>query len=366
MVQVKVIGAGSIGNHLTHACRNKGWEVCVVDKDSEALERMRKEIYPSRYGAWDDSIQLAQPDSMTGEEFDLIIVGTPPDTHLSICLNELQKNPPKVLLVEKPLCTPDLDRCDELVQLAEQTGTKVCVGYNHTLNAHTKELSKWIAEGKLGKVFTMDANVREYWGGIFAAHPWLSGPSASYLGFWKRGGGACGEHSHGINNWQYFARILGKGRVTSVSATMEYSTEGNADYDSICQINLTTEEGFTGRVVQDVVTSPVDKSVTLFAEKGVFKWVVNLDSVHDGIVHLENGDKMHENRFAKKRPDDFKGEIDDLGRLLSGEIEDSPVLLQYGLETMMIIAAAHRSHELKRTIRIDYSKGYNLSALVAE
>ncbi len=31
-----------------------------------------------------------------------------------------------------------------------------------------------------------------------AAHPWLAGPQDSYLGFWRRGGGASGEHSHAI------------------------------------------------------------------------------------------------------------------------------------------------------------------------
>ena len=27
----------------------------------------------------------------------------------------------------------------------------------------------------------------------------------SYLGDFKKGGGACAEHSHGINMWQHFA-----------------------------------------------------------------------------------------------------------------------------------------------------------------
>ena len=36
-------------------------------------------------------------------------------------------------------------------------------------------------------------------GGYFKAHPWLSGPNDSYLGFKNRGGGALMEHSHGLH-----------------------------------------------------------------------------------------------------------------------------------------------------------------------
>jgi len=57
-MKVKIYGAGSIGNHLAQASRRMGWEVAVVDPAAVALERMRKDIYPARYGAWDGSIEL--------------------------------------------------------------------------------------------------------------------------------------------------------------------------------------------------------------------------------------------------------------------------------------------------------------------
>ena len=58
MKKIKIIGAGSIGNHLANAARNLGWDVVVCDIDPEALERMRFDIYPKRYGSWDDKIRL--------------------------------------------------------------------------------------------------------------------------------------------------------------------------------------------------------------------------------------------------------------------------------------------------------------------
>ena len=137
MYSVLIYGAGSIGNHLAHACRTKGWGVVLCDMDSDALERTRKDIYPSRYGSWDQDIELVDMKSIPDKHFDLVIIGTPPDSHLSLATGVLENRPPRVLLIEKPLCTPSLDGLSEITALQKATGTFVAVGYNHTL---TKKL----------------------------------------------------------------------------------------------------------------------------------------------------------------------------------------------------------------------------------
>jgi len=58
MYNVKILGAGSIGNHLANASRRLGWSVTLCDLDSAALQRTREQIYPARYGQWDESIRL--------------------------------------------------------------------------------------------------------------------------------------------------------------------------------------------------------------------------------------------------------------------------------------------------------------------
>ena len=89
-MKVKIYGAGSIGNHLGHACRNKGWDVLMCDSDPAALERTKQDIYPSRYGAWDEAIRLVTPDQLPDEDFDLVIIGTPPDSHLAIAKSHVE------------------------------------------------------------------------------------------------------------------------------------------------------------------------------------------------------------------------------------------------------------------------------------
>ena len=251
MIKVIIYGAGSIGNHLAHACCSKGWDVTLCDIDTDALKRAKNDIYPSRYGKWDEKIRLSLIDDLKPEKFDLIIIGTPPGTHVDLALEVLRDFPPKALLIEKPLCTPSLSGCQKLLALAESTGTFVAVGYNHTLTKNTRMASELVKNGLIGRPLTISARFREHWGGIFGAHPWLSGPKDSYLGFYDMGGGASGEHSHAINIWQHFAHLLHMGRIVEVSAMLDIVDDGKVKYDRICQLNVKTEEGFVGSIVQD-------------------------------------------------------------------------------------------------------------------
>lgn len=365
MTNVKIFGAGSIGNHLAHGCRNQGWTVTITDTDPDALQRTKSEIYPDRYGSWDESIVLEIADGApTAAGSDVAIIGTPPDSHFPIAKSLMEKDPPKVILIEKPLATPDLAGCRELADLAKSTGTTVLVDYNHTVTPNTKAAENLLAGGKIGSLQTILVRWVEHWGGIYNAHPWLAGPSDTYLGFWERGGGALGEHSHGVSIWQHFARKAGVGRVTEVTAAIDHVTEGGADYDQLAQLTLKTETGLSGAVIQDVVTQPPTKNLRLQGEDGFFDWYSNYDSGNDALLY-GNADAQHTDLFPKTRPDDFKPMIEQIGGFLSGDIvpEDLSSTLEHGLETMLVIAAAFRSNETGQRVSIDYSKGWSLDAL---
>lgn len=353
-ISVKIIGAGSIGNHLAHGCRSRDWSVTMTDIDPAALTRTKDEIYPSRYGAWDPSIRLAAPAAMADEAFDLLVIGTPPDTHMRIATTELTRRPPRLLLIEKPLCTPDLEGCAELQELASQQGTRVLVAYNHRLTEHTRLAAAWLEELGVGEVTTLRALFREHWGGIFNAHPWLSGPADTYLGFTARGGGAIGEHSHGINIWQYFAELTGQGRIVQVSAELDEVERDGAAYDRIAQLSVRTESGLLGTIVQDVVTRPAQKRLRLEGQEGHLEWQVNADSGHDLVRLLRDDGQGREQLVAKTRPDDFRGEIDHIADLLAEPTTTSPLDLSSGLATMCVIKAALESARTGRRVAVDY------------
>jgi predicted dehydrogenase len=363
MYKVKVFGAGSIGNHLSYACRCKGWEVTICDTDDNALLRTEQDIYPSRYGSWDEDINLVNANEKDNKQYDLAIIGTPPQSHSSIVLNLLRNNPPKVILVEKPMLTPDLKDAQELFRLSKEKGVIITVGYNHTLTQNTIEAEKILRENVIGNALTISSMTREHWGGIFGAHPWLSGPSDSYLGYWKQGGGACGEHSHAINIWQHFAHVLDKGRIVKVSAKMNFISEDGAEYDDMSFLNVETDKGFVGNIIQDVITQPTKKNLRIQGDRGFLEWHVGYKG-GDALIYSGGGEPV-ELLIKKTRPDDFKGEINHLEKILNGRCEKiSPVSMERGLDTMMVIAAAFKSHFESREVLIDYSKGYTLDALI--
>jgi predicted dehydrogenase len=363
-MKIKTLGAGSIGNHLSHAARRLGWSVDLVDIDPAALKRAREEIYPARYGKWDDAIGLFTSDAAPKGGYDLILVGTPPDSHMRLALAALDENP-RGLLIEKPVCTPDLAGADELVAKAAAKGCRMFVGYDHVVGAAADRFCALIDEGRAGDVQTLDVEFREHWGGIFAAHPWLSGPSDTYLGFWRRGGGAAGEHSHAFNLWQHFAHRLGQGRIARVTADLDYVEVDGADYDRLCLANLETDGGLLGRVVQDVVTRPVRKWARLQGSDGFVEWVCGYEPGKDAVIFPGASGNVVVETFAKTRPDDFILELRHIAAAMNGNAGTSPLAIERGLDTMMVVAASHHSSQTRRSVEIDWSKGYSPGALKA-
>ena len=69
--------------------------------------------------------------------------------------------------------------------------------------------------------------------------------------------------------------------------------------------------------------------------------------------------------MTKNRTDDFRWEVEHLAQIMDNKITESPISLQKGLDTMMVIAAAYRSHLEKSPMQIDYSKGYLPEAISA-
>ena len=360
MYNVKIFGAGSIGNHLAHASRSLGWNVTICDVDQAALDRTKQTIYPTRYGKWDEAIKLSLVKDAPRGGFDLVVVGTPPDSHLSLALGALEEKP-KAILVEKPLCPPNLEQAQTLQKMVIESGTFAFVGYDHVVGKAAQETLQ--AGRQLSAIETIDVEFREHWGGIFAAHPWLQGPQDSYLGFWKRGGGASGEHSHAINLWQFLSGGLGKGRITEVSATLDYVQTDMVEYDKLCLLSLRTEAGLLGRVVQDVITSPSRKWARIQGNDGFAELTIGHQPGVDRVDWKTGGHDTQFRTIQKTRPDDFIWELQHVEDVMTGKTKESVLSLERGLETMLVVAAAHLSSAKKRTVRIDYRKGYTPEAL---
>lgn len=343
-MKVKIVGAGSIGNHLAQACRRIGWDVCIIDNDEQALERTKKNIYPQRYGAWDEKIELYKTGSEPKGGFDLIFIGTPPDSHMKLAL-ELVEEKPKILHIEKPLCPYTMEGVAELKNKLAALGnqTIVTIGYDHVVAESIEYIAEMLSKNSFGNILTMDVEFREHWQGIFKAHPWLKGPQDTYLGFTSRGGGAASEHSHALNIWQYFANILNWGRINQIQTLIKKVETPEYKYDSIFALNLITESGNLGRIVQDVVTLPTRKWLRIQGDAGFMEWFCNGTPEGDLIKYrVGNEGEVQEKVFPKKRPDDFYRLVLHYEKLLSGKLDivDSQLNWEKGIETMEVVKLA--------------------------
>ena len=351
-MNIKIIGAGSIGNHLAHACRHLGWNVTICDIDDEALSRTKNLIYPGRYEKWDDEIELRNINNVKEKNFDLVLIGTPPNTHLEIAIKEVKDSKPRGILIEKPLCTPDLNCLQEFIRIKEQSKIKFFIGYDHILSQSLENFLKHLREGIIGKIISLEVNFRENWEGIFKAHSWLSGPEDSYLGFSSKGGGALCEHSHALSMWIYLSKCFGFGDIVEVSGNQKFYDQNGLIYDEISALTVKTQNGFLGRVVQDVFTKPVQKEISVFGLKGTasLRFATN-DNFDRYNINVSEG-KVIRKQFEKKRPDDFINEMKHIDYCLNNNNFVSPIDVDHGIETMNIISKAFLSNDMKQTIKL--------------
>ena len=135
------------------------------------------------------------------------------------------------------------------------------------------------------------------------------------------------------------------------------------EYDKLCLLSLRTEAGLLGRVVQDVITSPSRKWARIQGNDGFAELTIGHQPGVDRVDWKTGGHDTQFRTIQKTRPDDFIWELQHIEDVMTGKTKESVLSLERGLETMLVVAAAHLSSAKKRTVRIDYRKGYTPEAL---
>lgn len=360
---VAIIGAGSIGNHLAYSCRKVNWNVDIFDIDVRALDRLKAEIYPSRYGVFDKAIKLKGLSEFNVDKknsYDVVLIGTPPDTHYELLLNAVAAKP-KVILIEKPITGPDISQIFKLREIISSNPEIIFLcGYNHKVNIATIVAEQLILNFKSEGILSLNVSWQESWEGILKAHPWLEDHNSSYLGYFERGGGALFEHSHGLDMWLHFSRILELGNIESVKAlaTFEKDIIGNSQYDSLFELNLETDSGFRGTVIQDVTTLPSRKRIEIVTKFHKLTVGFNDHVLGDFVVltELDSSQEIFKLSIEKKRPFDFDLEIREIERVLLAKYENreqvSSLSGMSGLETAHIATVSMESALTGEIVRI--------------
>lgn len=328
-----VVGAGSIGAHLSRSLAKAGWMVDVVDISQEAVNRFTSTLFPSRYGQLPPNIKIHGDETRLPASFDGIFVGTPPDTHLPVIERWLPRAS-RFVSVQKPLTTYRKSEIRQLENLARNT--LFFSGFNHRVSIGATAFFSLIRDKFVDVPVVIKVNWKESWDGIMAAHPWLAGPADSYLGHLNRGGGALFEHSHGIDLGLLVGDVLGLGPITSLSSKAALS--GNSErslYDSEIEVSATFQNNSTLQVKQDVITWPAEKSISVQSDD----WLITLRPGPREQLSLVSSDAKVslESTLEKSREEDFDAEIREITRSLrENHAPSSPLSFEAALRTAKV------------------------------
>ena len=343
MKKIFIFGAGSIGNHLTNASLRSGYEVYITDKSEIALKRMKNELFKKRYGYWSDKIKIIKNSELQNFfniKFDLIIIGTPPKSHIKLyefCKNKMTY---KKILIEKPLCVYN-ENFKSLIPLNKY----IFCGYNHSVSDSFKYFTKLLKDNKKNYFFST-IKWKEGWTGILNAHYWLKNEFSTYLGNIEEGGGAIHEHSHPIHLAVLMLKTLSKEDIKVESSNLIYKYNKKIRYDSFANILLKSKK-FNIDLEIDLLEPGSKKEVTVYFKNFIMRWIHNYTKSSDAVI-IFNKFKYKIKLFKKNRETEFISELKDISKTDNkNKYKDSKLNVSNALEVMNIIKKVIKNENLR-------------------
>ena len=301
---ILIFGAGSIGTHHANAARTLNCNVFICDIDIFKFEYMKKNLYPKRYGSWDNKIKfVAYKDVFKiNNIYDLIVIGVPPKNHLTLlkkCFTSLKF---KKILVEKPLGV--FNQSFSFIKKLRYKN-KIYCGFNHSISESILFLINLILKKKIGKITNVEINWKEDFNLILKAHPWIKGLKHSYLSNLNEGGGGCHEYSHAVHLALIFKNILFKNK-TEIYQNIVYKKKENIYYDSKAQITFKNKLR-TINLNIDTMSDPCEKNIKFVGDKGIIFWERKIEKNYEKI-EIRKGKNLNY-KFKLTRRDDFINEM---------------------------------------------------------
>jgi predicted dehydrogenase len=202
---------------------------------------------------------------------DAVIVANPTSLHLDVAIPAAQAG--CALLLEKPVSS-SLERLDVLQKAAQESGSRILVGFQFRYHPTLRKARELIQAGALGRVLTVHAHWGEY---LPQWHPWED-YRRSYAARADLGGGAVVTLTHPLD---YLRFMLGE--VESLWSFNGHISPLEIDVEDVAEIGLRFSSGAIGGVHLNYFQRPPAHRLEIVGTDGMLRW----DNA-DGILHFHH------------------------------------------------------------------------------
>jgi predicted dehydrogenase len=206
-----------------------------------------------------DRIVYSLPDALTSDP-DLAIVAGPATMHVETGLALAAVDIP--LLVEKPL-SHERQGAGQLVAFCRARRIALMMGYNLRFYGPLQRLQRAVAEGQIGRVISIRAEVGQYLPDWRPDQDYRQGVSARS----ELGGGVVFELSHELDYVCWLA-----GDVQSVMSMAGRLGDLDIDVEDVAEILLRFQSGAIGSIHLDMVQRCLTRSCRVIGTEGTLVW----------------------------------------------------------------------------------------------
>lgn len=322
MITFCQFGAGRIGAiHAANIAAHPNAQLrYVVDPVAEAAESLA-----TKYGASvvDMATALADP------AVNAVLIASSTDTHADFI--EAAAKSGKAILCEKPIDL-DLARTKACLQVVEETGTLLALGFNRRHDPNFRQIKQAMSEGKIGKTELVQITSRD-----------PSPPPADYV---ARSGGLFRDmmiHDLDMAQW-----LLGE-RPVEVFATASCLVDpaiGEAGDVDTALVTLKTASGKLAQISNSRRAAyGYDQRVEAFGEKGMLR----AENVRPTTVELMTDDGAVSDKplyfFLERYEAAYRAELDDFVSALT----DKRIPLAVGRDGLIALELAEAALESCKT-----------------
>lgn len=200
---------------------------------------------------------------------DAVVVANPTALHLDVAIPAAQAG--CAILLEKPV-SDSLDRLDILQQAAQESGSKILVGFQFRHHPTLNKARELIQSNAIGKILTVHAHWGEY---LPQWHPWED-YRQSYAARADLGGGVIRTLTHPLDYLRFLV-----GEVESLWSFNGHISPLEIDVEDIAEIGLKFSNGAIGGVHLNYVQRPPRHTLEIAGTQGALRW----DNA-DGILHF--------------------------------------------------------------------------------